>query len=94
MITTGLVTNLEKSNIYLARVEDDVKQSIIYMTSVTLGSLPMRYLGLPLFSRKQNKVDCRQLEEKITSRITQATPSNFHMLGDCKLKMQVCHNMC
>ncbi|XP_047257702.1 uncharacterized protein LOC107848832 [Capsicum annuum] len=71
--TTGLVANLENSNIYLAGVEDDVKQHIHNMTGFTLGSLPMRYLGLPLSSRKWNKLDCHQGWTKLLVESTQET---------------------
>ncbi|WMV51210.1 hypothetical protein MTR67_044595 [Solanum verrucosum] len=39
------------------------------MTEFTLGQLPMRYLGLPLSSKKWKRVDCQLLIGKITSRI-------------------------
>lgn len=67
---TGLITNQEKSNIFLAGVNDEVKQGILDRTDFPLGTLPIRYLGLPLSSNKWSKIDCHQLDEKITSRIT------------------------
>lgn len=35
----------------------------------TRGSLPIRYLGLPLSSKKWSKMECHQLVEKITTKI-------------------------
>lgn len=69
---TGLAANLDKSNIFLAGEEDSAKQTILKRTGFALGSLPIMYLGLPLTSRKWNKMDCKQLVDKITARIREA----------------------
>lgn len=55
---SGLVPNLEKSNIFLVGVDEELKQEILDYTCFSLGSLPMRYLGLPLYSKKCSKVEC------------------------------------
>ncbi|XP_060188373.1 uncharacterized protein LOC132617397 [Lycium barbarum] len=68
--TTSLVANLEKSNIFLAGMDDDTKASILASTGFSIGALPIRYLGLPLSFKKWNKVDCHQLVDKITKIIT------------------------
>ena len=47
---TGLVANQEKSSIYLAGVGEVLQQKIIDSIGFTKGSLPIRYLGLPLSS--------------------------------------------
>ncbi|XP_075086506.1 uncharacterized protein LOC142169172 [Nicotiana tabacum] len=65
----GLVTNLDKSHIFLAGIEEDLKRVILDATGFSLGSLPMRHLRLPLTSKKWSKVECHQLVEKITMRI-------------------------
>ncbi|WMV58343.1 hypothetical protein MTR67_051728 [Solanum verrucosum] len=66
---TGLVANVGKSSIFLAGMEDSTKQLILKGIVFVLGSLPIRYLGLPLSSKKWSKVECHQLVEKITCRI-------------------------
>ncbi|XP_049360745.1 uncharacterized protein LOC125825449 [Solanum verrucosum] len=68
--TTGLVANVEKSNIFLAGITDYLKEEILEMTGYSLGTLPIRYLGLPLSSKKWGKMECHQLVEKITERVT------------------------
>uniref|UniRef100_A0A0V0HXZ8 Putative ovule protein n=1 Tax=Solanum chacoense TaxID=4108 RepID=A0A0V0HXZ8_SOLCH len=67
---TGLEANLQKSDIFLARMTEEAKLRILNSTGFPMGVLPIRYLGLPLSSKKWNKVDCYQLVEKITKRIT------------------------
>lgn len=66
---SGLVANMEKSNIFLAGINEATKQTIVRDTGFSVGTLPMRYLGLPLTSKKWSKVECHQLVEKITTNI-------------------------
>lgn len=49
---TGLVENIEKSNIFLAGMEEDEQTRILQYTGFSKGTLPIRYLGLPLSSKK------------------------------------------
>ncbi|WMV57752.1 hypothetical protein MTR67_051137 [Solanum verrucosum] len=67
---TGLMANLDKSNIFVAGVDDAMKEQMLQLTGFTLGDLPIRYLGLPLSSKKWTRIDLHQLVDKITNRIT------------------------
>ncbi|WMV57688.1 hypothetical protein MTR67_051073 [Solanum verrucosum] len=78
---TGLVANLDKSNIFVAGVDDAMKEQILQLTGFTLGDLPIRYLGLPLSSKKWTKIDCHQLIDKITNRITSAYSKTLSYAG-------------
>lgn len=64
-----LISNQDKSNIFIAWVDDLTKKQLLAKSGFTQGSFPIRYLGLPLSSKKWNKLDCCQLVDKITSRI-------------------------
>ncbi|WMV47604.1 hypothetical protein MTR67_040989, partial [Solanum verrucosum] len=64
----GLVANMEKSSIFVAGVKDHVKNELLLRTGFTLGEFPIRYLGLPLSSKRWSKLECQQLVEKIKSR--------------------------
>ncbi|XP_059316931.1 uncharacterized protein LOC132067650 [Lycium ferocissimum] len=66
---TGLVANVDKSSLFIAGVEDDTKEQLLGMTGFSLGQFPIRHLGLPLSSKKWNKLDCQQLIDKITHKI-------------------------
>ncbi|TMW93290.1 hypothetical protein EJD97_011912, partial [Solanum chilense] len=48
---TGLMANLDKSNIFIAGVGEKVKQNIRLTTGFSLGTRPIKYLGLPLTSK-------------------------------------------
>lgn len=48
----GVEANQEKSNIFIAGVDENTKDEIIRQTYFSLGTLSIRCLGLPLTSRK------------------------------------------
>lgn len=52
---TVLFANEEKSNIFLASIEDSLQAKIHNIQSFLIGSLPIRYPGLPLSSNKWGK---------------------------------------
>lgn len=60
---TGLVANMDKSSIFLAGVDDQMKETLVQQTAFMLGTL------LPLSSKKWNKMECHQLINKIATRI-------------------------
>ncbi|XP_019244454.1 PREDICTED: uncharacterized protein LOC109224322 [Nicotiana attenuata] len=64
-----LLANIDKFNIFLARMDEECKQEILNCIGFSLGSLPIRYLGLPFSSKKWSKVECHALVEKITKRV-------------------------
>ncbi|KAH0649553.1 hypothetical protein KY285_034801 [Solanum tuberosum] len=53
----------------MAGVDDRTQGQLLEMTGFTLGQLPMRYLGLPLSSKKWKRVDCQLLIGNITIQI-------------------------
>ena len=55
---SGMHVNKQKSAVFLAGIEDSVKATILGMTGFSLGSLPMKYLGVPLISSKLSHSDC------------------------------------
>ncbi|XP_019236486.1 PREDICTED: uncharacterized protein LOC109216760 [Nicotiana attenuata] len=50
--TPGLEANLEKSNIFIAGVDEETNNALLARTGFSAGQLPIRYLGLPLSSKK------------------------------------------
>ena len=49
-------------------MNDSVKDQIFGILSFNAGSLPIRYLGVPLISSRLKKSDCKILVEKIVAR--------------------------
>ncbi|XP_060180066.1 uncharacterized protein LOC132609887 [Lycium barbarum] len=48
----GLTANSEKSSIYMAGMDDEMKEKLLTLTGFSLGSFSMKYLGLPLSPKK------------------------------------------
>ena len=66
---SGMQVNKQKSAVFLAGIEDSVKDTILGMTGFSLGSLPMKYLGVPLISSKLPYSGCQPLLDKIMARL-------------------------
>ncbi len=66
---SGLQANSDKSCIYFAGTSMEVQDAILQITQMTKGDLPLRYLGVPLSSKKLSYNQCRPLVEKITIRV-------------------------
>lgn len=67
---SGLHANQLKSSIYFGGVADGIKQEILNMSDMNEGSLPFKYLGVPLSSQKLSVMQCQPLVNRIMQRIT------------------------
>ena len=66
---SGLQLNCTKSELYAAGIKGDELQEIHQVTGFKIGTLPVRYLGVPLVTKRLSERDCGPLIEKITARI-------------------------
>ncbi|KAL0445469.1 UNVERIFIED_CONTAM: LINE-1 retrotransposable element O protein [Sesamum latifolium] len=69
-VVSGLVANAAKSHVILSRSAMELAPTILAITGFQLGSLPFRYLGLPIVSSKLTIVDCQPLLLKVDERIS------------------------
>lgn len=53
---TRLVVNLDMSNMFIVGAEEATKEQLLQLIGFALGTLPIRCLGLPLSSKKWNKL--------------------------------------
>ncbi|KAG7569624.1 Endonuclease/exonuclease/phosphatase superfamily [Arabidopsis thaliana x Arabidopsis arenosa] len=67
---SGLSISLEKSTLFLAGVSNLSREVILTRFPFDVGSLPVRYLGLPLLTKRMSLDDCLPLLEKIRARIS------------------------
>lgn len=67
---SGLQANKDKSLVYIVRVHDHTKQEIVDALGFSVGTLPFRYLGVPLASKKLEANAYLPLIKKITDKIT------------------------
>lgn len=51
-------------------MEEHIKDQILQLIDFTIGTMPMKYLSLPLSSKKWCKMDCQGLVDQNTHRIT------------------------
>ena len=82
---SGLQVNNQKSAIFLAGVSVDIKTDLLNTTGFGLGTLPMKYLGVPLISTRLSQSDCQPLLEKILGRIHSWTSRALSYAGRLQL---------
>ncbi|XP_021866848.2 uncharacterized protein [Spinacia oleracea] len=66
---SGLEANLHKSEVYLAGVNDQMGDQLVSLLGIAKGTFPIRYLGVPLTTRKLSYNECKPLIEKTVTRI-------------------------
>ncbi|VYS58453.1 unnamed protein product [Arabidopsis thaliana] len=85
--------SLEKSTIYMAGVKDNDKADILHSFPFASGALPVRYLGLPLLTKKMTTSDYGPLVEKIRVRIGKWTARHLSFAGRLQLISSVIHSL-
>ncbi|XP_049381419.1 uncharacterized protein LOC125845987 [Solanum stenotomum] len=82
---SGLITNAGKSNIFSANIERRCLEDICEITGYAKGSLPLKYLGVPISSKKLTIVDCEMLVDKLVCRIRTWGTRNLSYAGRTQL---------
>ncbi|GKB43590.1 RNA-directed DNA polymerase, eukaryota, reverse transcriptase zinc-binding domain protein [Tanacetum coccineum] len=68
-LSSGLRPSMAKSTVYIGNVPNDVKEEIKSVMPFCEGTLPVKYLGIPLNSSMIVNNDCTVLFEKIKKRV-------------------------
>ena len=68
-LASGLVPSFPKSSAYFCNVLNHVKLSILSILPFEEGSLPVKYLGVPLITSRLRYRDCKDLLERVQLRI-------------------------
>ncbi|XP_075515951.1 uncharacterized protein LOC142550775 [Primulina tabacum] len=66
--TAGLRMNSSKSNIFMASIDDYNKQDILNITGFTIGTLPFRYLGIPIAAKRLCAADYSDLVDNVVTK--------------------------
>lgn len=82
---SGLKANLTKSRMFFSGVSEDEQQILQQQLGISIGTLPVRYLGGPLISTRLTKKDCQSLIEKIRSKLSCWTTKHLSYAGRCQL---------
>lgn len=87
--TSGLAMNLKKSCLFLDGNKVDTARQLASAFRLVHGSLPVRYLGLPLMSHKLRPQDYQPLIDKVRSRICSWTARQLSFAGRLQLIQSV-----
>ena len=68
-LLSGLIPNMDKSCIFLAGNNQTYNSFVLQVFQFPGGSLPVKYLGVPLITTKLSYANCHMLIDGITSRI-------------------------
>ena len=90
---SGLVMNKDKSLMFFANVHEDVITSSSALSGFQRGSLPIKYLGLPLISTKLSARDCSQIIMRTRDKIDCWTNSCLNHAGRLQLIKTVLFGM-
>lgn len=82
---SGLNISLEKSTLFLAGVKSEDSAAILEQFPFEAGSLPVRYLGLPLLTKKMSVSDYSPLIARIRTRISTWTARHLSFAGRLQL---------
>ena len=87
--STGLAANYNKSEIVIRGSKPQREKGIIHATGFSEGSLPLRYLGIPIIASRLSKMECRRMVDKITTRIKTWVTRNLSYAGGSALIQSV-----
>ena len=89
---SGLKISLEKSTLFLAGICED-RDDILAQFPFEIGTLPVRYLGLPLLIKRMTSSDYSPLIERVKKRISTWTARHLSLAGRLQLIGSVIYNI-
>ncbi|PWA63121.1 reverse transcriptase domain, Reverse transcriptase zinc-binding domain protein [Artemisia annua] len=90
---SGLAPSLPKSTAYFCNVLNHVKLAILQILPFVEGTLPVKYLGVPLVTTRLILRDCRELVEKLANRINDWRNKSLSFAGRLQLIQSVLSSM-
>ncbi|KAL0288308.1 UNVERIFIED_CONTAM: hypothetical protein Sradi_7100600 [Sesamum radiatum] len=82
---SGLHVNPNKSTIILSRAVQRERQDILNIVGFQEGTLPIKYLGVPLTASRLTITDCQPMIEKLSRRLAGWSHLNLSMAGRVQL---------
>jgi hypothetical protein len=86
---SGLKANPNKSSFFCSGIQLEDKESMLNLLQMQEGSLLVRYLGVPLISKRLSAVDCEDLVAKIAGRIDSWLVKHLSFAGRLQLLSSV-----
>ncbi|CAN1132905.1 LINE-1 retrotransposable element ORF2 protein [Linum perenne] len=94
-LLTGLKVNPSKTELFCSvSVPRPVINQMVTISGFKEGSLPVKYLGVPLITGSLKDVDCKILVDKITDRIQSWRSNCLSYAGRVQLIESVLYSMC
>jgi hypothetical protein len=87
---SGLKANPAKSSVFCASLSDNDKAEVLSLLRMSEGTLPVRYIGVPLISKRLSAIDCDTLVAKVVNRIESCLVKNLSFAGQLQLITSVC----
>ncbi|KAL0804295.1 hypothetical protein Bca101_096785 [Brassica carinata] len=84
-LNSGLGLNLAKSSLFLDGGNAEILKQMADRFGLASGSLPVKYLGLPLMPNKMNRRDYQPLIDKVIKRISSWTNRHLSFAGRLEL---------
>lgn len=86
----GLQLNCAKSEFYCASINKELVEEMQSVTGFKCGILLVRYLGVPLVTRRLSFIDCSSLIERVKARINSWSSKLLSYAG----RLQLIHFWC
>ncbi|KAL2893980.1 LINE-1 retrotransposable element ORF2 protein [Bienertia sinuspersici] len=83
--SSGLQANRSKTEFYTCGMSDEEQNQIFAESGFRKGSLPFKYLGVPICSKRINAGQCEALVDKMTARIRMWSSRNISFAGRSQL---------
>ncbi|GJS93612.1 hypothetical protein Tco_0800580 [Tanacetum coccineum] len=80
---SSLYPNIGKSTMFSSNISDELKTEILDIALFTIRRLPVRYLGVPLVTRRLSVADCKSLVEKERTRLMIGRLNSYLLLVGC-----------
>ncbi|KAH6806046.1 hypothetical protein C2S51_030877 [Perilla frutescens var. frutescens] len=84
-LVSGLQVNTNKSTLFTARLKDHELTSIEQLVGFPSSAWPVRYLGIPLATKKLTMVDYSPLIDKIMDNINKWAAKSLSYVGRLEL---------
>ncbi|GKB36272.1 RNA-directed DNA polymerase, eukaryota, reverse transcriptase zinc-binding domain protein [Tanacetum coccineum] len=90
---SGLVPNMQKSTVFFGGLSNAEQQVILNIIPFTMGKLSVRYLGVPLITKKISIHDCKPLISKVKAKIGNWKNKTMSYAGRLQLIASVLSSM-
>ncbi|GJT54657.1 RNA-directed DNA polymerase, eukaryota, reverse transcriptase zinc-binding domain protein [Tanacetum coccineum] len=82
---SSLLPNLQKSIIFFGNVKEEAQEEIMKILPFEKGKLPMKYLGVPLITKRLGIKDYKYLVDKVRKRISKWKNKCLFFAGKAKI---------